>query len=47
MRFGRRKDSSGNLDEWFEVEGPGTEVAKALRELQQGGSADQDNGEGK
>jgi hypothetical protein len=31
----------------FEVEGPGAEVAEALRELQQGGSADEDDGEGK
>lgn len=47
VRFGRRKDSSGNLEEWFEVEGPGAEVAEALRELQRGGLADEDNGEGK
>jgi hypothetical protein len=46
VRFGRRKNSSGSLEEWFEVEGPGTEVAEALRELQQGGSADEDDGDG-
>ena len=45
VRFGRRKDSSGSLEEWFEAEGPGAEVAEALRELQQG-SADEDDGEG-
>ncbi len=47
VRFGRRKDSSGSLEEWFEVEGPGAEVAEALRELRQGDLADEDDGEGK
>lgn len=46
VRFGRRKDPSGSLEEWLEVEGPGAEVAEALKELQQGGSADEDDGEG-
>lgn len=44
VRFGRRKDSSGDLEEWFEVEGPGAEVAEALRELQQDGPAGKENG---
>ncbi len=46
VRFGRRKDQSGSLEEWFEAEGPGAEVAEALKGLQQGEATDEDDGEG-
>jgi hypothetical protein len=46
VRFGRRKDPSGGLEEWFEVEGPGAEVAEALKGIQQGGFAAQEDEDG-
>jgi hypothetical protein len=45
VRCGRRKNSSGSLEEWFEVEGSGAEVAEALRSFNRA-RRDEDDGEG-
>jgi hypothetical protein len=42
----RKETPSGLEEEWFEVKGPGIEVADALKALQHGGTADAANGEG-
>lgn len=35
VKVSRRKETrSGTVEEWFELDGPGAEVAKALKELQ-------------
>lgn len=41
-----RRAPSGNEQEWFEVEGPGAEVAGALETLRRGTTVENDDGEG-
>jgi hypothetical protein len=45
VKVSRRKETpSGTVEEWFELDGPGTEVAEALKALQ-GGTVGENDGE--
>jgi hypothetical protein len=46
VKVARRSDTSSEVDdEWFEIEGPGAEVAEALKALERGATASKDDGE--